>query len=517
MSFSRTLDDYFEISKRGSNVQTEIRAGITSFLTIAYILLVNPQIMSQAGVPSSDIVVATALSSAIGTLLVGVVGNLPFGLAPGMGLSAYLVYGLVLGNVLTVKEALTSCLVAGLLLGAFAVSGVSKLLMRLVPRSVKLAIVVGMGILVAMIGMVSVKLVVANDKTLVALGDLTDLPLLVALGGLVLIGSLVFHNVKGGILIGITFLTCFMWYLDGQMPASFVEMPHLQMGVSDFIDLSTLSDADALQRMAPAIAAFVFIGIFDVSGVMFGLAALGDLMHSDGSIPGSLWSFLGSSLGTIIGAAMGCTPIIVTVECAAGIKEGGRTGLTSVTIGILFLFSVFLAPLFGSVPPAATAPVLILVGTMMMAESKHIDWGDMGAAIPAFLTVVMMPLTYSITNGIVFGMVSALAFYVTTGQLFTDVRALFDNRRDVLQTISTGEVSPLLSHRNGGSPPPLGGSGIVVNGRPTSPTSLFPSSEPVVRRPSFLLNATRVSDGKKIDAAESRGNSVHPLTKITQV
>ena len=224
--------------------------------------------MSQAGIPSSDVVVATALSSALGTLAVGLLGNLPFGLAPGMGLSAYLVYGLVLADVLSVAEALTSCFAAGVLLGLFAISGVSKVLMRLVPRSVKLAIVVGMGILVAMIGMVSVKLVVANDKTLVGLGDLSDRPLVISLCGLILIGSLVYHNVKGGILIGITVLTVTMWSLDGSAPDSFVSFPRLEMSPSDFVDVGLLADVDTLKRMLPAIAAFVFIGVFDVSGVM---------------------------------------------------------------------------------------------------------------------------------------------------------------------------------------------------------------------------------------------------------
>ena len=210
---------------------------------------------------------------------------------------------------------------------------------------------------------------------------------------------------KGGILIGITILTTIFWFLDSSFPDKILEFPKLSTSVSDFVDLSYVLDPVHLKVMLPAIASFVFIGIFDVSGVMFGLSALGDLMSPDGTIPGSLWGFLAAAAGTILASLTGCTPIIVTVECAAGIKEGGRTGLTAVVVGVLFLVSIFLAPLLGSVPKGATAPVLMLVGSMMMSESKNINWDDMASAIPAFLTVVMMPLTYSITNGIVFGLI----------------------------------------------------------------------------------------------------------------
>ncbi|GMH79623.1 hypothetical protein TrST_g7884 [Triparma strigata] len=472
------LDGYFKISERGSTIPTEIRAGVSSFLTMSYVILVNPQMMSLTGLPSSSSVLSTCLSSSLASLLVGLIGNLPFGLAPGMGLTAYLVYGLVLADVMTLKMSMTACFISGIFMAIFAITGVSRIVMGIVPMSVKLAIVVGMGILVSMIGMVSVGLVVGNEKTLVGLGDLTNIDLIISLFGLVLIGSLVYHNVKGGILIGITILTTIFWFLDSSFPDKILEFPKLSTSVSDFVDLSYVLDPVHLKVMLPAIASFVFIGIFDVSGVMFGLSALGDLMSPDGTIPGSLWGFLAAAAGTILASLTGCTPIIVTVECAAGIKEGGRTGLTAVVVGVLFLVSIFLAPLLGSVPKGATAPVLMLVGSMMMSESKNINWDDMASAIPAFLTVVMMPLTYSITNGIVFGLISAFCFYFTTGKFFGDLRRWI--RKTEEREAGGDEESQGLM--------PMKKSNSFVGENGT-----------VVRRPSFLLSE---GDLEKIDMQE---------------
>ncbi|GMI43016.1 hypothetical protein TrCOL_g3865 [Triparma columacea] len=482
------LDKFFCITARGSTIGTEIRAGVASFLTVSYVILVNPQILSLTSIPSSDSVFATCLSSAVGSILCGLIGNLPFALAPGMGLSAYLVYGLVLGDVLTLREALTSVLVSGFLQIAFAVTGVSKVIMGVVPRGVKMAIVVGMGILVSMIGMVSVKLVVKNDKTLVGMGDLTDPSLLISLCGLILIATLVNANVKGGILIGITILTVTFWYLEDDFPSQIMKLPSVTYGPSTYLDLSILTSPSSLQRVLPAVAAFVFIGIFDVSGVMFGLAALGGLMKENtGYIPGSLWGFVGSGVGTIVAGGMGSSPVIVTVECAAGIKEGGRTGLSAVVVGILFLLSLFFSPLLGSVPQNATAPVLMLVGSMMMGECRNINWDHTATSVPAFLTIVMMPLTYSITNGIVFGLVSAGALYFTTGQFWGDVRKMIE-KRDTMTQGGEGETQGLLGE---------GGGFKKMTKNPS-----FSGKETVVRKPSFLLSEEDIERIKELEMGE---------------
>jgi AGZA family xanthine/uracil permease-like MFS transporter len=418
-SLAAKVDGYFLITDRGSTFGTEFRAGTASFLTMAYLLLVNPQIMTQGGVSHENAVLATALSSAVASLIVGIGGNLPFGLAPGVGLSAYLVYGLVLAGGATLQEALGACFASGILLFIFSLSGISHLIMNLVPRGIKLAIVVGMGILISMIGMVSIKLIVASDKTLVELGDLSSWTIQVALLGVILVGTLIYYDVKGSILIGIAVLTVIFWIaLDG-FPDQVFELP--KVDGEKYLDLSVLWNLEKAPTIYPAIGAFLLIALFDVSGVMFGLASLSGLIQEDGMIPNSLWGFIGSSLGTLVAASLGSTPIIVTVESASGVKEGGRTGLTSVVIGMHFLMSLFLAPLFGAVPEEATAPVLILIGALMMGEASKIDWESMDSALPAFLTIVMMPLTYSITNGMVFGMVMAFAFYITTGSAFRDI------------------------------------------------------------------------------------------------
>ena len=422
------LDGYFSITERGSTIGTEIRAGTAAFLTMSYLLLVNPHIMSQAGVSHSDAVLATALSSAIASVIVGICGNLPFGLAPGLGLSAYLAYGLVLADVATLSEALTACFASGLALFVCAISGLADVVMCIAPKSVKTAIVVGMGILIAMIGMVSIQLIVADEKTLVAMGQLSQWSLQLSLLGLVLIASLLYHGVGGGILVGIAILTLIFWIVDKSFPSEFFEVPHWDG--EQYIDVSFMWRWEKAGTFYTAVFTFLFICIFDVAGVMFGLGTLSGLVEIDGSIKRSIWGFLASSAGTMVAAFFGSTPIICTVECAAGIKEGGRTGLTAVVVGVYFLLSIFLAPLFGAVPDGATAPVLILVGTLMMGEAAKIDWETMDSAVPAFLVLTLIPLTYSITNGIVFGLTTAAVFYVTTGKAFRDVARLFTKTGD---------------------------------------------------------------------------------------
>ncbi|CAM9315528.1 unnamed protein product [Phaeothamnion confervicola] len=406
------LDRRFKLTERATDVPTEIRAGVASFLTMSYCLLVNPQIMSLCGIPKSDVVVATAGASAFSSILVGLLGNLPFGMAPGMGLSAYLTFGLVVSGTLTKEQALTASMLAGLIMIGSTLTGLSHLIMRITPHHIKLAIVVGMGLLIALIGMVSVDLVVASgDDSLIALGDMGDWQIWLVMFGLVLIGTLTYHQIEGGILIGIVLLSVIYWYCAEAWPTQLFQLPSLESNITDNINFTTLSAACA----APVLAS-LFVMLFDVSGVMFGLASLAKINGSDGSVPGGIWGFLGSAVGTVLAAALGCSPIICAVENAAGIKEGGRTGLTAVVTGLLFGASLFLAPLFGSVPTCATAPVLIMVGAMMTNESKNIDWNNMKEALPAFLCIAMMPFTYSIPNGILFGMAFSLIFFITSGE-----------------------------------------------------------------------------------------------------
>ena len=418
------LDRYFLLSERGTTVSAEIRAGTASFLTLSYLLLVNPQIMAQAGVVHDDAVFATALSAAISCMLVGLIANLPFGCAPGLGLSAYLAFGLVQAELVTLSEALTACWWSGIVVLVVSLTGLANLLMSVVPQSIKLAIVVGMGLLIAMIGMVDVGLVVSNEKTLVELGDVWgDAALQLCLVGIFLVASLLYHDVKGAILIGIAILTLVDWILTNSWPAKVFQVP--QYHPNDYWEPWIVLDLEKAAVLYTAIGAFVLICIFDISGVIFGLSTLGGIIDPNtGDIPGSVWCFVASGIGTLVAAWLGSTPIIVCVECASGVREGGRTGLTAVVISLYFTASIFLAPLFSSVPDIATSPVLVLVGVMMMGESAKIKWDNMNEALPAFLTIILMPLTYSITNGMIFGLLAASVFYITTGHVWTDAKGL---------------------------------------------------------------------------------------------
>jgi adenine/guanine/hypoxanthine permease len=457
----RSLDSYFKLTERRTDLMTEFRAGTASFFTLSYLLLVNPQLLSDAGVSHDDAVVATALSAAVACFVVGLFGNLPFGCAPGLGLSSYLSYSLVQAGLATLEEALTACFASGVVLLVVALTGMTTLLMKVVPECVKYGIVVGMGLLIAMIGMVSVNLIVPDEDTIVGLGDvLGDVTLHLTMFGLILVASLIYWDVKGGILLGIALVAILQWAISSSWPTNIADVPIFHH--NHYIVPSSLIDPDKAVILWTAVGAFLLICVFDVSGVVFGLATLGGLIREgDGHIPGSLWVFLASSLGTVTAAFFGSTPIICCVETASGIKEGGRTGLTAIVIGLYFVLSLFLSPLFGAVPNDATAPVLMLVGVMMMGESAKVNWHSMDQALPAFLTATLMPLTYSITNGMIFGLAASFAFYFTTGGAFVDIRNLvstcFGGRDGVLRQeyeeiedgngeFDAGEAHRLLLH-----------------------------------------------------------------------
>lgn len=403
--------------------------------------------MAQAGVPHDVAVFSTALSAGVSCFIVGFLGNLPFGCAPGLGLSAYLTFGLVQAGLCTLSEALTACWWSGILVFLVTITGFSAFLMKVVPQAIKYAIVVGMGMLIAMIGFVSVKFIIPNADTLVELGNVWGDPeLLVCIGGILLVGSLLYHDIQGAILIGIAALTCIVWTMRDAWPQKIVQVPALPD--TDYWEPMVIFDFDKASVLYPAVGAFVLICIFDISGVMFGLASLGGIIKEDGDIPGSQWAFVASAFGTVLAALTGSTPIIVCVECASGVREGGRTGLTAVFVGLYFFVSIFLAPLFGSVPDVATAPVLVLVGVLMMGEASKVSWENMSDALPAFLTIILMPLTYSITNGMIFGLLFAAGFYVTTGQLFSDLRSACcgsPSSNSGYETVGDAESLPLNS------------------------------------------------------------------------
>ncbi len=404
---------YFRLAERGTDVATEVRAGFTTFLTMAYILFVNPQILSLTGMPAQDVAVATALAAAIATLIMGLYANFPFALAPGMGLNAYFTFGVVQGLGVDWPIALTAVLIEGVLFMALAMTGMRTLLVNAIPHCIKIATITGIGLFLAIIGFENAKLTVDHPATLVTLGNLKDPSVLLALGGIVLIGALLVKRIKGAVLIGILALTLVAWLTGlAPVPDTFVALPQLPRETLMAIDFSQAFTG----AMLTVVIAFLFVDLFDTAGTLLGVGRLAGLLDKDGNLPGSERAFMSDATGTTAGALLGTSTVTTYIESATGIEEGGRTGLTAVVVAALFLLSLFFTPLFTAVPALATAPALIVVGAMMMLGARELDWTQMDEAVPAFLTVVTMPFTYSIAHGITLGIVSYVLIHVAIGR-----------------------------------------------------------------------------------------------------
>ncbi len=411
--FGNAVDRYFQISERGSTIATEIRAGVTTFLTMGYILFINPQILSLAGMPEADVAIATALGAAIATIIMGVYANYPFVLAPGMGLNAYFTFGVVQGLGISWQVALTAVFVEGLIFIALSRGGVRTLIINAIPRGLKIATTVGIGLFLAIIGLQNMQLVVDHPATLVSMGDVQQPSVYLALLGVLLIGALLVKRVKGAILIGILVLTAIAW-ITGLAPAPehYVGLPSLPKETLFALDFSQIFSATFLT----VVIAFIFVDIFDTAGTLIGVGRLAGFLDKDGRLPGSDRAFTADAVGTSAGALLGTSTVTTYIESATGVEEGGRTGFTSVVAGIMFLLALFFIPLVTAVPALATAPALIIVGTLMMAGAREIDWVQMDEAIPAFLTVIIMPLTYSIANGITIGIVTYVLLKLFVGK-----------------------------------------------------------------------------------------------------
>lgn len=470
------LENYFSIKERHSTISNEVRAGLVTFLTMSYILLVNSYLMHTVGIEAKDTLIATAIASGTASLIAGFGGNLPVGLAPGAGLSAYLVYGLLLSGSLTRSQAFTSVLISGVLLILCAISGLGKEIVKFIPKHIKFATVVGMGTLIAFIGMTSINLIVANPQTMVTLGDLSDYHIWISLVGLMIMGTLFSYEIKGAVLLGILLISVIVWAIDHSWPTHiFTSNLKFDYPISENIDLDPRHYSIG---MVPPILAFIFVSIFDISGVTYGMIKLVNIMyHKDDQnqvidlsndvakvtsdidkenyklhdiLPdteydrANLWSFIAAGSGTILAATFGSPPVIVHLESAAGVNEGGRTGLTAVIVGVLFFSSLLFSPIFQAIPETATAPILIIVGAIMLGESVKINWENRSQAIPAFLTIMIMTFTYSVPNGILFGVFTSLAFYFTTGSFLDAIRGHsytdLGSRSSSLQSLTQGLV-----------------------------------------------------------------------------
>ncbi|GHF93674.1 adenine permease [Deinococcus piscis] len=427
------LDRFFGLTEHGTTVQRELRAGLTTFLTMSYILFVNPQILSAAiDVPNAfvQLLMVTAISAAFGSAVMGLVARYPFAQAPGMGLNAFFTYSVVLGMGLPWQTALGAVFISGVLFVLLSLMGARQAIVQAIPLSLKLAITGGIGAFLAFIGLKNAGIVVANDATLVGLGHLTAAPVWLALFGLVVSGALMARRVTAAVLWGILATTLLAIVTGAQVYAGGADgalqsFPGLTGSVAGIIGapvwpgdlIGQLDIAGALSLGAlSVIFTFFFVDFFDATGTLTGLAHRAGYMREGQEMPRARRLFASDGLAAMFGAFMGTSTTTAYVESASGIEEGGRTGLTAVTVAVLFLLATFLWPLAAAIPGAATAPALILVGAMMLEGLKHIDWDDITEALPAFLTLLFMPLTFSIANGVSFGVISYCGLKLLSGR-----------------------------------------------------------------------------------------------------
>jgi AGZA family xanthine/uracil permease-like MFS transporter len=427
------LDRYFGLSRHGSTVPREIRAGLTTFLSMSYILFVNPQVLSSA-IPvanaSLQLLMTTAIAAAFGSLIMGLVARYPFAQAPGMGLNAFFSYTVVQGLGVPWQTALGAVFISGVLFVLLSVVGARQAIVQAIPRSLKFAITAGIGAFLAFLGLKNAGIVVGNPATLLALGNLTLPPVWLALTGLILTAVLMTRRVTGAILWGILIVTLLGIVLrlplyaggaEGALQAfpgfggQFLGIFGAPVWPSDLVGQLDLGGALGLGLLS-VVFTFFFVDFFDATGTLTGLSQRAGFLDEQGNMPRARRLFAMDGLAAMFGAFMGTSTTTAYVESASGIGEGGRTGLTAVTVGVLFLLSMFLWPLAGAIPSAATAPALILVGALMMDSVRHIDWDDLSDSVPAFLTIIAMPLTFSIANGVSLGVISFCAIKLLSGR-----------------------------------------------------------------------------------------------------
>ena len=406
-TFKDGVDRYFGLTKTGTSVRTEVFAGMTTFLTMAYIVLVNPAILSQTGMPIAAVTAATCLSAAFASILMGFTANYPLALAPGMGLNAYFTFSVVKGMGLPWQTALGCVFLSGLIFLLLTFVGVRQMIVSAIPKPLYAAVAGGIGLFIAFIGLKDAGIVVGNPATTVGLGDLHASGPILAIAGLMIMAVLNTWRVKGAVLIGILATTIAAWAL------------HLVKVSPQSYDLGALTatmfrlDLPAainIGKTGPGILeivfVFLFVDLFDNIGTLVGVSKKAGLIGKDDVIPRLNRIFIADSIATMVGSLLGTSTVTSYVESAAGVEAGGRTGLTAITTGVLFLVALFFAPYAQYIPSAATAPALIIVGAMMMAPLVEIEWSDPVVAVPAFLTLIGIPLTFSIADGLAFGLAS---------------------------------------------------------------------------------------------------------------
>lgn len=435
------LEKFFKLSENGTDVKTEIVAGITTFMTMAYILAVNPSIMAAAGMDQGAVFTATALASLIGTLLMAFFANYPFALAPGMGLNAYFAYTVVLGMGYTWEVALTAVFVEGIIFIILSLTNVREAIFNAIPQNLKAAVSVGIGLFIAFIGLQNAKIVIGGS-TLLQLFSVENynlvngvkasfndagITVLLAIIGVIVTGILVIKNIKGNILWGILIT----WLLGIVCQFAGLYVPNPELGFYNL--LPDFSSGLSVPSIAPIFAkldfngvfslnfivvifAFLFVDMFDTIGTLIGVSSKADMLDKDGKLPRIKGALMADAIATTAGAVLGATTTTTFVESASGVSEGGRTGLTSVTTAVLFGLSLFLSPIFLAIPSFATAPALIVVGFYMLTNIVNIDFSDVAEALPCYICILAMPFFYSISEGIAMGVISYVVLNLVTGK-----------------------------------------------------------------------------------------------------
>ena len=401
----------FKLKEAGSDVRTETVAGITTFLTMAYIIFVNPSILGDAGVPKEAVFVATCLAAALGTAIMALYANYPIGMAPGMGLNAYFAYAVVLGMGVPWQSALGAVFISGCLFVVVSLLGLRGLIINGIPHALRTAITVGLGLFLALIALKSAGIVTANPATMVAAGDLHKPPALMAVFGFMLIVALDKLKVRGAILIGIVAVTLLSFAFGGNKFNGVFSAPPsldptlLQLDIKGALSVGVIN----------VVLVFFLVELFDATGTLMGVANRAGLL-----VPGKMErmnkALLADSAAIVAGSLLGTSSTTAYVESASGVQAGGRTGLTALVVAVLFLACLFIAPLAGAVPAYATAPALLFVACLMLRDLADIEWGDTTESIPAAITAMMIPFTYSIAHGIAFGFITYAVLKLLTGR-----------------------------------------------------------------------------------------------------
>ena len=406
------LKKLFGFDPAKNSIRTEVLAGITTFLTMSYILAVNPAMFSQLdGMNAGSVFTATALAAVIGTLVMALFAKMPFGLAPGMGLNAFFVYTVCMGMGYSWQFALTAVLIEGFIFILLTITNLREAIVNAIPASLKNAIGAGIGLFIAFIGLQNAGIIANNDATLVSLGEVTSGAPLLAIIGLAITGVLVVKNVPGALLVGILITTVIGIPMGLTNFTGVVSMPH---SVSDIFCKFEWSQVWSLDMLV-VVFTFLFIDMFDTIGTLVGVCTKANMLTPEGKIPRVKQAFMADAIATTAGACLGTSTTTTYVESAAGVAQGGRTGLTAFVIACCFAVALFFSPLFLSIPSAATAAVLIIVGLFMLEPIKNIPLNDYAEAIPAFVCLILMPLAYSISDGILIGMIFYVLFNLMCG------------------------------------------------------------------------------------------------------